>query len=434
MTPPAELLHLLEGLPEPRIVLDGEYRIVFANQAYQQRFGQTPLGKTCYAVSHGFHKPCDEMGEACPLQAARQTHLPQRVMHLHQTSHGEEHVAVHIVPILSEQGHTWFVETVDIVRYAPSTPPMSALIGHAPNFLRAIHQLKRVAPTTTAVLLLGESGTGKEVAARAIHQMSPRHNKPFVTVECSGLTEHLFESELFGHEKGSFTGAHQRKIGLIESADGGSLFLDEIGEIPLAWQVKLLRFIETGMYRRVGATEWRHADVRLITATHRDLPQWVQEGKFRADLYYRLTVFPIHLPPLRDRREDLPDLCQHLLSRLYPQRTLVLTKSALTYLYNYPFMGNIRELRNLLERAGLLTDNHEIHSEHLYVDTTPTTPNQSLDYQLVSLAEAEKNYLIWAVNILGLDKPKLAHHLQISERTLYRKLAKLHFEELDQTH
>jgi DNA-binding NtrC family response regulator len=214
----------------------------------------------------------------------------------------------------------------------------------------------RVGPSGASVLLLGESGTGKELVARAVHEASARAAQPLVVVDCASLPETLFESELFGHERGAFTGAHAAKPGLVEAASGGTLFLDEVGDIPLAMQVKLLRLLEGGTYRRVGSNDLRRADVRVVSATHRDLAGRVADGRFREDLYYRLSTFPIHLPALRERRDDIPLLATSLLARVAPQRRLTLAPAALQRLADHPFPGNIRELRNVLERAALLSD------------------------------------------------------------------------------
>jgi transcriptional regulator with PAS, ATPase and Fis domain len=287
----------------------------------------------------------------------------------------------------------------------------------------------RVAPSESTVLLLGESGTGKELAAHAVHRASLRAGGPFVPVDCSGLTESLFESELFGHEKGSFTGAHTQKTGLVEAARGGTLFLDEVGEIPLNLQVKLLRLLETGTYRRVGSVEPRQAEFRLVCATHRDLERRVETGEFRRDLFYRISAFPIMMPALRERLEDLPELVSSLLERLAPERKIRVDEEAMACLAAYYYPGNIRELRNLLERALLLSDGKLITRAHFpgiaaaaeaESDTAPATFSR-----LVPLDEMEQHYLRWALGKYRDDKPGLARELGISGRTLYRKLEKL---------
>jgi DNA-binding NtrC family response regulator len=284
----------------------------------------------------------------------------------------------------------------------------------------------RVAPSESTVLLLGESGTGKELAAHAIHRASHRAEGPFVPVDCSGLTESLFESELFGHEKGAFTGAHSRKQGLVEAARGGTLFLDEVGDIPLNLQVKLLRLLETGTFRRVGSVEPQQAEFRLVCATHRGLQAMVEDGSFRRDLFYRISAFPITLPALKERLEDLPLLVDALLQRLAPQRKVRIDTGALACLRGYSFPGNIRELRNILERALLLADGTEISAEHLpgicASEESTGTAATPLFRQLLPLDELEQHYLRWVVAHHQGDKRTLAEALGVSERTLYRKL------------
>lgn len=427
MSLPTELLQLLESLPEPRIVVDTTYRILAANAAYRREFGETScvIGRTCYEVSHRFDRPCDHCGESCPRQQAWKNGQRSRVIHRHHTPRGEEFVEVEILPLKDDRGQTTlFVETMRFLGSKGIPSPALGMVGNAPAFLQMLELLERAGPTHTPVLLLGESGTGKELAARALHHLSPRRDRPFVPVDCSGLPEALFESELFGHEKGSFTGATQRKAGLVEVADGGTLFLDEIGDLPLTQQVKLLRLLETGTYRRVGGIEMLRSDFRLVAATHRDLRRMVEEGTFRRDLYYRISAFPVRLPPLRERHEDLPLLVAHLLERLAPQRSVRLSAAAMSRLREHDFPGNVRELRNLLERALLLADGELIEPWHLtgFADGPSGGPAHAADDGIVSLSELERRYLHRALERLGGDKKALAARLGISERTLYRKL------------
>ena len=241
---PQELISLIEAVPESRILLDRDYRIVAASTAYRTRYasGRRVIGRTCHAVSHGFDRPCHLEGESCPLELALTTGQTARVLHVHHTSLGEEHVQVEITPISDERGEVrYFVERMEPVPIANAGRSADGLVGRAPAFNRMLDLIARVAPTSTSVLLLGETGTGKELVARAVHTASSRSQAPFVPVDCSGLSETLFESELFGHERGAFTGAHSRKIGLVEAAAGGTLFLDEVGDNPKSQQVKLLR-------------------------------------------------------------------------------------------------------------------------------------------------------------------------------------------------
>ena len=426
-----ELLSFLEGLPEPRIVMDAEYRIVAANAAYARDFGngQPIRGRHCYEVSHHFTVPCDQAGESCPMKASLESGGSRRVLHLHHTPRGEQHVDVETTPIRDDAGKVvFFVETMRTVRHASGRQAAQGLVGRAPSFNRMLERLMRAASSEAAVLLLGDTGTGKELAARVIHEASPRAEGPFVTVEGSGLTETLFESELFGYEKGAFTGANFRKTGLVEAASGGTLFLDEIGDVPLTLQVKLLRLLETGTYRRVGGVETLRADFRLVCATHRSLETMVKAGTFRRDLYYRINSFPVRVPSLEERSEDIPLLAKSLLERVAGGRGLRLSEPALAYLKGRRYEGNIRELRNLVERASLLVDGPEIGVEHLIDDVAgdaPAAPGTSpvAEETVVTLAEAERRYLRWAAAHHGGDRKTLAALLGVSERTLFRKLA-----------
>ncbi len=431
----AQLLAYLDTLPEPRIVVDRDYTILGANRAYLAHYyadgghaGEQPLsGRRCYEVSHHFSRPCDEAGESCPLKSALQTNQLQRVLHIHHTPRGEEHVDVELTPISDTRGEIeYFIEKIHTVREGSATAE-GALVGRSPAFKHMLQQITRVAPAPANVLLLGESGTGKEVVAHAVHSASNRARGPIVEVDCSSLPENLFESELFGYEKGAFSGAHQRKQGLVEAANGGTLFLDEVGDIPLGLQVKLLRLLETGTYRRVGGIEPLRADFRLVAATHRDLKQMVAEGRFRQDLYYRISTFPITLPSLRERMEDLPLLMEALIKRICEGRNPAIHPSTLMCLSHYHFPGNIRELRNLIERACLLADGDVLMPEHFPepCDQREADPPAVNYADIVTLEELERRYLEWQLRHSGLGRKELAERLGISERTLFRKLEKL---------
>ncbi|MBK5009046.1 sigma-54-dependent Fis family transcriptional regulator [Pseudomonas sp. S60] len=416
------LVSYLEHDALPTIVLDTDYNILAANAAYRRQFGrddQAPLGEKCHKVSHHYAVPCDQAGEHCPLRKAWGSKQPERVLHIHHTPRGPEHVDVELRPILDEQGRVVaFVERLTSIALASAQPQEQGLVGRAPAFKAALASLQRAAPAQIPVLLQGESGTGKELFARAVHMGSPRANGPLVVVDCTGLTDSLFESELFGYEKGAFTGANQRKIGLAEAAHGGTLFLDEIGEVPLPMQVKLLRLIETGSFRPVGSLRTVHSDFRLVSATHKPLKQMVADGTFREDLYYRISGFPIRLPALRERVEDLPLLTESLLKRMAGTSTASVDEAALQQLALHPFPGNIRELRNILERARLFADDGVIKPEHLPEDVGANIGTGTRDGsgagQLGNLAQALAHF--------NGSRSELARHLGVSERTLYRRL------------
>lgn len=427
-----ELSSALEAIAAPAILLDQYYRICAANSVYRETFSfeQKLEGQTCFQVSHGYDSPCDQCGESCPMKACQQSGQAEKILHIHNTPTGREHVDVELFPITDHQHQiTYYIEIMRPLRTTESSD-QQGMIGESPVFRQMLHWIHRSAPSNINVLLLGESGTGKEVAAQAIHDFSNRQNNPFVTVECTGLTESLFESELFGHEKGAFTGATQRKSGLIAAADGGTLFLDEVGDIPLSLQVKLLRLIETGSYRPVGAVTPVRADFRLVCATNCNLLKMVESGTFREDLYYRISPFPIHLPPLRRRQSDIPLLAKHLLQRLRPDENFRLSRNASDWLSQQKFPGNIRELRNILERATLLTDSRLIEPEHLQTgpaaaDKETQDSNHLTAFPLLPLEQLEQRYLQQISRSFSGDNAALAQALGISERTLYRKLRQI---------
>lgn len=249
--------------------------------------------------------------------------------------------------------------------------PTNGMIGSSPAMQEVFSRIRKVAPMAATVLIRGESGTGKELVARALHEQSPRVNAPLIPVNCAAIPENLIESELFGHEKGAFTGAQSMRRGLVEAADGGTLFLDEIGELPLEAQARLLRLLQEKEVRRIGSTEARRVDVRLVAATHRDLKKLASEGRFREDLYYRLNVVELLLPPLRERGEDILELANALLTRTTQRLgvgVLRFSTEAREALSNYPWPGNVRELENAIERAAILCESEEISPEHLAID------------------------------------------------------------------
>lgn len=287
--------------------------------------------------------------------------------------------------------------------------------------------IDRVAPSAANILVLGESGTGKELIARSIHDRSSRKNKPFIAINCGALRETLLESELFGHEKGSFTGAYNRKIGLAEAANGGTLFLDEIGELDPAIQAKLLRFIQEGEMFRVGGKEPIKVDIRLICATNRELDQEVVRGNFREDLFYRINTIVVSAPPLRRRKEDIPSLVNHFLNNsqhAYLNRGRSVSEDAMKVLMKYEWPGNIRELQNVCERLQILSDGHMIMLNDLPENIrNPETQKDVIEYDPnMTLHDLEKRYILKALQHFGGNKTQAANNLGITIKTLYNKL------------
>ena len=309
------------------------------------------------------------------------------------------------------------------------------IICENPSMAAVVAQAETVARTDSTVLLSGESGSGKDVLARHIHSQSSRRSAPMITVNCGALPESLFESEFFGHERGAFTGASSLRRGLLEAADGSTLFLDEIGDLPLLMQVKLLHFLEQGRFRRVGSTRDQHADVRIIAATNRDLSDDVERQRFRADLFYRLNVVSLHVPALRDRPEDAARLIDHFLE-IYRQRfnrpQLNVSAEARKRLQNYSWPGNVRELRNCLERAAAISTGDTIGVEQLpfvslsnnkaAITAGPSAAVPAQAASPVTLEELEREHILRVLTESDGNRERTAAILGISSRTLYRKL------------
>ena len=303
----------------------------------------------------------------------------------------------------------------------------SPIIGNSAALRQVNDMVNRVAGSNASVLLLGETGTGKEVTARQIHGASPRKDRPFIAINCAALPETLLESELFGHEKGAFTGAHAAKMGRFEMAEGGTLFLDEIGDISLSTQVKLLRVLQEKEFVRVGGTKTISTDVRIIAATNRDLRAAMENGAFREDLYYRLNVFPILLPPLRQRREDIPLLVDHFISIAATQLGCArptVSDEAMALLASYRWTGNIRELQNVVERAVLLADGIVVQPAHLPREIAGETPLKDDTQGDSSLWGYEKALIVKALRECGWNQSKAARHLGISRDNLRYRLKK----------
>ncbi|MEJ2182901.1 MAG: sigma-54 dependent transcriptional regulator [Nitrospirota bacterium] len=303
-----------------------------------------------------------------------------------------------------------------------------AIIGRSRALEDVLALVGKIAATDSTVLITGESGTGKELIANTIWQMSTRRDRPFTALNCSTFSENLMESELFGHEKGAFTSAYQSKYGIVEVADKGTLFLDEIAEMPVGLQAKLLRFLDSGEFRRVGATRPLSVDVRVLAATNKDLQALVQEGSFREDLYYRLNVINIDLPPLRERKEDIPELAEHFVAK-YASKLAKPVRgvepAAVGKLVAYHWPGNVRELENEMERAVILTEGESIGSGDLSIPVTHEeapagTSNGGGPY--LPLEEMEKDYILKVLRETGGNQSRASQVLGISRKTLYLKL------------
>jgi two-component system NtrC family response regulator/two-component system response regulator HydG len=315
------------------------------------------------------------------------------------------------------------------------------LVGESPEMLAAFKTVRQVAPSTASVLLLGESGTGKELFAQALHQNSSRRAKPFVKVACAALPETLLESELFGHEKGSFTGATYTRAGRFEMADGGTLFLDEIGDISPTVQIKLLRFLEEREFERVGGNRTYKVDVRIVCATHRDLEKKIQDGAFREDLYYRLNVIQIHIPPLRERVGDIPVLAHHFLKRYADangKEVNRISDEALALLLKHTWAGNVRELENAMERAVVLANEPELTPAHFPTlrhaaqapATSPTVRNVGMGVSIPgsTMDEIEREAILRTLESVGGSTSRAAAALGISARKIQYKLKEYHQE------
>jgi two-component system response regulator HydG len=315
-------------------------------------------------------------------------------------------------------------EIRDLEKRVESTAEFSGLIGKDFKMQVIYKLIEDIAPTDATVLIEGESGTGKEVVARAIHRRSPRHNKPFVVINCSAYPATLLESELFGHERGAFTGAIRQKIGRFEQAHGGTVFLDEIGEIAPSAQIKLLRVIQSHRFERLGGEKTLAVDVRIIAATNKDLLQEVKDGHFREDLYYRLNVIPINLPELKERPNDIPLLARYFLSRFAKEQDKEIqgfTSEAMRLLLDYDWPGNVRELENSIEHATVLAKGDRIEATDLPA-IVQTQAGRTLTDKLPTIEEHERNLLLETLEQCGWVKKEAAQHLGISRTALYDKL------------
>jgi PAS domain S-box-containing protein len=425
---------VLNTVSDAITVIDRDLKVLFQNEAVQKLYGAR-IGETCYEAYRGRREPCENclilevIGDGKPRNALRDIRLPNgNVLWMevfagpYKDREGRTVGAVEVVRNVTEQMR--LSETCVTLRREIERQAQFHNIVTQSKRMKAIFRLiERVAATTSSVLITGESGTGKELIARAIVVNSDRKDKPYVTVNCGAIPENLLESELFGHVRGAFTGAVRDHPGVLEAADGGTVFLDEIGEIPPAAQVKLLRFLQEGESRRVGDTKVRKLDVRIIAATNRDLEEAVEDGSFREDLFFRLNVIPIGLPPLRERREDIPPLAAHLLQRLcdaHARNVTGLAPEALKAFMNYPWPGNVREMENVIEYALHLTDEgNPIRPEQLPPKLVAEAETAWRPQDCVSIEEYAKR----AILMLQSDhsEEEIAEILGISRKNLWEK-------------
>ena len=453
-----DLQSLVDSHDQPFVVIDSDYRIVAINNAYERVFGtdrEAAVGEFCYRVSHHNEAPCHESGEDCPHLNLFEIGKRDSCEHTHYDINKQVcKVRVTAYPLRGVDGKLYMGEMIQELS-APESREAQAkrMVGATMPFLACLDQLRMTALVHAPVLLQGETGTGKELAANYIHTHSPRSDKPFLTVDCTVLTEPLFEAEVFGYARGSFTGSVGEHIGLFEQANGGTLFLDEIGELPLSQQAKLLRALETGQYRRVGGRRYRKSDVRIVCATNRHLWESVTAGQFREDLYYRIACLAVRLPPLRERLDDIKLLAPALLSPICraSARRLSLTDDAIARLKQYHYPGNIRELRNVLYIAATQSGNGDITGTLIDdvfqqlsrngsqpVDTMgDPAPSRQEDQVLAetsrkspvsaaTLQDVEAHHIAELLERFRNNRRKVAEHLHISERTLYRKLKRYH--------
>jgi len=413
---------LLETHERPFIIIDNTLTIVGLNKAWEQQFS---VFKTDF-----IGQPCCDKAPNC-----RHQQLFQKLEAYDATERqAGQQLTIRGYPLLDNDGKIYLGESITQTTNTLKTSNTQNMAGSCAAFTAYQQKLSQAAKTRTPVFLMGETGTGKELAAEFIHQHSLCKEHELVVVDCTVLSDDLFESELFGHEKGAFTGATNAKKGLFELADKGTLFLDEIGDLPLAQQPKLLRALESGQFRKVGSTTTSKSNVRIICATHRNLPEMIEAGEFREDLYYRLSVFPIQVPSLRERLHDIPEVSQYLLTQLEQrdEQHYSIAKPALIKLLKHTWPGNIRELKNCLQLAcSICTNQHITENDITYM----SQPSQGIEYIQPSnpaphsntnpLIQMEYDVINSLLNKYQGNRKLIAAEMDISERTLYRKLKRL---------
>lgn len=448
---PFNLQSVINASDNGFVVIDKDYNIVAANTAYCDAYGvnsEKIIGQKCHQVSHHSDVPCHLNGEDCPHKKVFETKAPHQVSHIHfDQNNEEEHVRIKGSPVYDTNGQLFLGEAVfPIAKSDDMGCDQQRMLGTSPAFLACIEEMSGAAPSEIPILLNGESGVGKELAAKFIHNKSGRRGQPFVSIDCASIAEGIFESELFGHERGAFTGCVGRRHGLIESAENGTLFLDKVSEIPLALQGRLLRVLETGNYRRLGGREDLHVDVRVICATHSNLRQMVEQGTFRADLYYRIAGISITIPPLRERRSDIQPLVKAMLAKTKTANGTAgrISEEAMDILQNYDYPGNIRELQNILQKAVAISTVGVVTADLLQLNKLANVYHQPLASQQrnsrahkasapsthLSLSDVEATHIESLLHQHDGHRAKVAEGLRISERTLYRKLKQYNLQDV----
>jgi transcriptional regulator with PAS, ATPase and Fis domain len=431
--PPIDLQSVIDAQDNPFVLIDENYNIVSANKTYCETYGMTPeevIGHKCHKVSHHSDVPCHQNGEDCPHKQVFTTWKPHQVLHVHYDKNKKpDRVRIKGSPVNGADGKRYLGEAIFRLGQSDELDCSEQhIIGKAPAFLAFLEQLSRAAETSASVLLQGESGTGKDVAAQYIHKSSDRSGSSLIHLSCSSVDDALCESELFGHEKGAFNGCVGRRFGMFESADGGTLFIKEIDQLPFSLQGKLIRALEAGTYRRVGGEEELQANVRIVSATHRNLLEMVEDGTFRADLYYRIAGIKVEIPPLRERRQDIPPLTETLLASISSaaNKKGTLTEKAMEKLLAYDFPGNLHELRNILQQALIVSTNGIITPELINLESPARQFRQNRQgaREGTSIREVEAKHIADLLAKFGGHRRKVADELGISERTLYRKLDK----------
>jgi two-component system response regulator AtoC len=449
-----DLASLVNSHEKPFVVIDKDFRIRAVNKAYELEYGtssEKAVGKMCYQISHGNDRPCSEEGESCPHDNVFKKGEATICAHVHCDSEQHmHHVKVSAFPLKGSNDEMYLGECIEKISLMDTvTSGAERMVGESPKFLACLNQLNVAASSDAPVLLLGETGTGKELAAEFIHQHSSRSDEPFQIIDSTVFTDSLFESEMFGHASGAYTGSVGEKQGLFELADGGTIFLDEVGDLPISQQAKLLRVLENGEYRRVGGKKSRKTNVRIICATNRHLWESVIAGTFREDLYYRIACLNIRLPNLRDRIEDIPVLAKNLLEgiNLSMHSSYHLAPDAFENLRTYRYPGNVRELRNILFIAATRSHNFSIDAEliknvilnlphcikpeitaayelnHTNLATPQPPPTGTAEN--ATLKDLEVQHIKGLLEQCHGNRKKAADALGISERTIYRKLKTL---------